>query len=194
MSTRTPLLRTSGGSSKSNLPDFNSVFRINFGADSDTDIDSDSGVDTDSDSGTDSNLGIAICLGNGIRIDFKNWIISGMRISFWIEIRREISPGISMINNRLQVNFDSLRLSIRSIIGPKRLLLWRCRNRLRFEADSDFEDNFDSGADFDSGIQNRFWKQFRSRFWNQFPSRFQNQFQKLIPDLLSGIDSRKHRS
>ena len=53
--------------------------------------------------------------------------------------------------DRLQVKFDSFWLSKRSIIGPIRLFLWRCRNRLRFEADSDFGTDFDSGTDFNSG-------------------------------------------
>ena len=49
---------------------------------------------------------------------------------------------------RLQVNFDFLRLSIRSVIGPKRHL----------EADSilgvnsDWRDDFDSGTDSDSTV------------------------------------------
>ena len=64
-----------------------------------------------------------------------------MRISSWIEIRSfrsEINPGVYM--NTLQVNLDSLRLLIRSIIGPKRLLLWRFRSLPVYSyEDSDFE-------------------------------------------------------
>ena len=56
--------------------------------------------------------------------------------------------------DRLKVNFDSLWLSLFSIIGPKRLFLSRRRNRLRFEADFDFgadsDSRADSGADSDS--------------------------------------------
>ena len=44
--------------------------------------------------------------------------------------------------DRLPVNLDSLRLSIHSIIGPKRLFYWRCRNRLRFRSRFRFRNQF----------------------------------------------------
>ena len=44
---------------------------------------------------------------------------------------------------------------INRIIGPKRLFLWRCRNRFRFEANSDFGANPDAGSDFDSEANSR---------------------------------------
>ena len=78
-------------------------------------------------------------------------IDSGIRISSWIEIRSfrsKINPRIAMWMNRLQVNFDYLRLLIRCIIG--RLFLGRYRNWFRF--------------------RNRFW--FQIRFWSQFHNRF----------------------
>ena len=111
----------SGGSSEPNLP----RVRIYSEADSDAGIDYDSGVDSEADgvdSGIGIDLGIAICSSNEIRIG----ISSGMRISSWIKIRSfrsEISPGISMRMDRLQVNFDSLWLSLRNIVVSKRLFL-----------------------------------------------------------------------
>ena len=53
--------------------------------------------------------------------------------------------------DRLQVNFDSLRLSIRSIIGSKRPLYGDVETKSDFEADSDFGANSEYGADIDSG-------------------------------------------
>ena len=61
--------------------------------------------------------------------------------------RSEISPGISFKMDRLQVNLHSLRLSILSIIGPKR----DAEIPSDFEAYSDFGVIFNSGVDSDSG-------------------------------------------
>ena len=56
---------TSGESSESDLPDSDSVFEINSGADFGIGID----------------MGIAIYSGNGMKIDYSNGISYGMRIS-----------------------------------------------------------------------------------------------------------------
>ena len=91
--------------------------------------------------------------------------------------------------DRLEVNFYSLRVSILSIIGPKHLLLWKCRNRFRFEADSDFGANSDAGADFDSGTDSEADSDFGTNSTAESSSgpTIWNRFQKTLE--LAGIDS-----